>query len=318
MSPAILTSATFAAVALLVLATCGIASDLWLRDRRRLNERLAEEFRGQLRDQRHSSLFKDLSTIVRDAGRSTDRSLWRKWLDAVEQAGISTSPERILWASAALGLAVGAVAFVVARNWWLAVLLGVVLAPAPCIAVLLRRARRLRRFSEQLPEAFEVMSRAVRAGQTMSGALQIIATDFDPPFSEEVAYCCEQQSLGIPQDVALRELARRTRIIEVQIFVVGLLVQRRSGGNLVDLLENLAAIMRSRLRFQGRVRALTGEGRMQAAVLLIMPVLLLLAMTALNPTYAALLWDRPKLLLATAVLEGVGAMWIRRIINFDY
>jgi tight adherence protein B len=158
----------------------------------------------------------------------------------------------------------------------------------------------------------------VRAGQTVPAALKIIAHDFQPPISQEFGLCYEQQNLGVSRESALRKLAQRTGIMELQIFVVALLVQAKSGGDLVELLDNLAGMIRKRLKLADRVRALTGEGRMQALVLTILPIAALAALLVCSPQYAQSLLDRPWLLAATAVAQAAGTFWIRRIVNFEY
>jgi tight adherence protein B len=187
------------------------------------------------------------------------------------------------------------------------------------LGILKFRARlRQRQLSRQLPEAFAMISRAVRAGQTIPSALQIIAEDFDPPVSAEFARCYEQQNLGISRETALRQLAKRTGIMELQIFVVALLVQAKSGGDLVELLDNLSSMIRKRLKLKDRVRALTGEGRMQALVLSLLPVVSLVGIIVLAPDYSRCLLERPWLLAGTGAAIAVGAFWVRRIVNFEY
>jgi tight adherence protein B len=166
--------------------------------------------------------------------------------------------------------------------------------------------------------AFDSIGRAVRAGQTVPAAFQIVADEFEPPIADEFRRCYEQQNLGMSYDSALRELARRTGVMELRILVVALLVQARSGGNLVELLGNLASMVRERLKLQQKVRALTGEGRMQAAVLIVLPVLAFGILTVIAPDYARSLLERPWLLAATASAQMLGAVWIQRIISFDF
>jgi tight adherence protein B len=163
-----------------------------------------------------------------------------------------------------------------------------------------------------------MISRAVSAGQTVPAALQIIAQDFERPICEEFALCYEQQNLGMSRESALRKLAKRTGIMELQIFVVAVLVQAKSGGDLVELLDNLAAMVRKRLKLKDRIRALTGEGRMQALVLIVLPIMAFLGVLLIAPDYAQSLLDRPWLLAGTAGAQLMGAMWIRQIVNFEY
>src|SRR5205823_1277174 len=125
-----------------------------------------------------------------------------------------------------------------------------------------------------------------RAGQTTSQALQAVADEFDQPLAGEFTYCVEQQNLGLATEDALRDLARRTGLLEVKIFVLALLVQQQSGGNLAEILDKLAHVVRERFRVQGKIKALTAEGRLQAAVLLVIPIAIMCFMTVANQDYA--------------------------------
>jgi tight adherence protein B len=162
------------------------------------------------------------------------------------------------------------------------------------------------------------MARVIRAGQTMSQALQAVGDEFDPPLAGEFAHCFEQQNLGLPPELALRDLARRTGLLEVKIFVLAVLVQQQTGGNLAELLDKLAVVIRERFKVRGKVRALTAEGRIQAAVLLALPPVMFLIILFLNRGYAQLLLDHPWLLVGVLVTELLGALWIRKIVNFDF
>tara|TARA_R110002049_G_scaffold2750_1_gene21311 strand:+ start:7629 stop:8573 length:945 start_codon:yes stop_codon:yes gene_type:complete len=188
----------------------------------------------------------------------------------------------------------------------------------PLIVLIGCRNTRERKLTRQLPETFQLISRAVRTGQTIPSTMKIIAEDFPSPISEEFAQCYEQQNRGMSRESALRKLAERTQIMELQIFVVALLVQSKSGGNLVELLDNLADMVEKRLRLKNRVRAMTSEGRMQAVILLVLPFLALAAISILAPDYASVLLEKPMLLVATAVTQCVGIVWIYRIINFEF
>src|SRR5262249_33127280 len=161
--------------------------------------------------------------------------------------------------------------------------------------------------THQLPDVFDTMARAVRAGQTVPGAFQIIADEFKPPISDEFWRCYEQQNLGMSADAALRDLARRSPVMELRILVVALLVQSRSGGNLIELLTSLANMVRKRLRLQQRMKALTGEARMQAVVLIILPIIAFVAVMFLSREYANALLERPWLLGGTACSVLIGA-----------
>jgi tight adherence protein B len=303
----------FAATVLLVISVGSLAHDCFLRYRLLLRERLQELVP---KDSQPSSapLYKGVRRHKEQDAR--DRLLAERLSTLFEQAGVACSVRAFgLW-SLATGVCSGTICYLL-WGWPGAgfLPLGSVL---PLGIIFLRRRQRRRKLGRQLPEAFQMISRAVRAGQTVPSALKIIADDFDAPISEEFALCYEQQNLGVSREVALRKLAHRTGIMELQIFVVALLVQARSGGNLVELLDNLALTVRKRLKLADRVRALTGEGRMQARVLLILPIAALIGLIVLSPDYAAGVLEWPWLLAATAAAQALGVFWIRKIVNFQY
>jgi tight adherence protein B len=217
-----------------------------------------------------------------------------------------------------IAAATGLIAALATMIWWFALAAATLAFPVPLLFVAIRREQRLSRLRHQLPDAFEMMSRPIRAGQTVTRSFQTVADDFESPISDEFAWCFEQQNLGLPQDIALRDLARRCGVAELQMLVVALLVQRQSGGSPVELLDNLALVVRRRIALQERIKTLTAEGRMQAAVLLLLPPLLLTAISFLNPDYVASLWDRPLLLLSLLGSELLGVIWIRRILMLDF
>src|SRR5690606_34378408 len=126
------------------------------------------------------------------------------------------------------------------------------------------------------------------------------------------------QNLGLPPETALRDLARRTGLMEVNIFVVAVLVQRQVGGNMAEMLEKLAAVVRERYRIRGAIRTLTAEGRMQAVLLMALPIAIFLAMLLLYREYAIVLLDHPMVVLGVLVSMALGGLWIRKIINFDF
>lgn len=262
---------------------------------------------------RSASLFKDLKRL---ANQGVRRRTLRESLDElIEQSATTLTMRQCCILSCFL-----AAACVVIAAWFApiaipaAIVVGLAIVPA---CLYMKRFSRQRKLSRQLPEAFQMISRSVSAGQTVPAALRIIADDFDEPISDEFALCYEQQNLGISRETSLRKLAQRTGIMELQIFVVALLVQERSGGDLVGLLDNLAAMVRKRLKLQNRIRSLTGEGRMQALVLIVLPIAALAAMLILSPDYAQSLLDRPWLLGIAGGAQTLGALWIRRIVNFE-
>jgi tight adherence protein B len=219
---------------------------------------------------------------------------------------------------AGVGIGVGVLGGLLRQSLLVGAVAGVAGAAAPLVYVHFKRKARLAKMMSQLPDAFDLMARVIRAGQTMSQAMQAVAEEFAPPLAAEFAYCYEQQNLGLAPEVALRDLARRTGLLEIKIFVLALLVQQETGGNLAELLEKLAMVIRSRARLRGRINALTAEGRLQGLVLLAMPPVMFAIILFLNPSYGGVLIDQPWILVGAGLSEAIGALWIRKIVNFDF
>jgi tight adherence protein B len=282
-----------------------------------------EEFSSeQRRKAKKSPLFKDLSAGVTGAEAEEDekRSLGEWFKTLVEQSGLNLTPRYLLlWMAGAASLCFAVIALF--RLEPLVILLPaatLIGGSVPLIYVSLKRRARLDKMIAQLPDAFDLMARVIRSGQTMSQAILAVKDEFDPPLAGEFAYCYEQQNLGLSPELALRDLARRTGLLELKIFVLAMLVQQQTGGNVAELLEKLAGLIRERFRVRGKVRALTAEGRIQAIVLLALPPAMFLLILWLNRGYAEILLDHPWILVAILASEALGALWIRKIVNFEF
>ena len=195
---------------------------------------------------------------------------------------------------------------------------GVVGAMLPLGYVRMKLNSRHEAIRRQLSDAFDLMARVLRAGQSMTQAMMAVATDFATPISEEFAYCAEQQNLGLSSEISMRDLAKRTGLVEVNIFVVAVLVQRQVGGNLSEILEKLAFVVRQRYKTRALIRSLTAEGRMQALVLMALPPLLLGVMLVSNYDYEVVLLQQPYLIGGMLFFMALGGLWIRKIVNFDF
>ncbi len=320
MSTSILSLVTFFAVALGVAGVYSIFADLFLRDRTRVNSRVDDEFRKKQRDRaERSSLFRNLGKLAAEAeGQNPRKTLAQKYASLIEQSGLETTPARVITISVVLGVGLSALLGVAMRGpIWAA--LGLAVGGAlPTLFVKHKKAARLEKLRSQLPDAFDLMSRVIRAGQTMSQALLAVADEFTPPIAAEFSYCYEQQNLGLPPDAAYGDLSKRNDLVEIKLFVLAILVQQQTGGNLAELLDKLSAVLRERSRICGVVQTLTAEGRMQAMILMGLPFVIFLVMLVLNPVYAKQLFLYPKLIWITLGSELMGALWIRKIINFEY
>jgi tight adherence protein B len=319
MSPGFTMALAFLGGAMAVAAVYSILTDLFLRDRARVSQRLDEEFQGKASEaMRRSPLFKNLDKLGADPlGQGESATVRSRFANMVEQSGLVLTPARLLLISVISGGVLSILGFLFGP-WWLGPILAVLGFPAPILYVLYHKNARLERILAQLPDAFELIARLIRAGQTTSQAFQGVADEFDPPIAAEFGYCYEQQNLGLPPEVALRDMARRIDLVEVKIFVLAVLVQRQTGGNLAELIDNLASIVRERFRIRGKIRVLTAEGRMEASVLLALPPVVFFMIMLLNRNYGQVLLNHPNLLWAMAGLMLVGVLWIRRIINFDF
>jgi tight adherence protein B len=311
---------TFGAVVTAIGGAYSILSDLYFRDRSRVYQRVDEEFRSRQRERAKKSLMvKDLRQILAESDLDDETPSLRQRFDAmVEQSGLELTPERLQVIIAVSGLVSGALLGLIRQSISIGILAALIGAAAPLFYVQFKRKARTEKLRVQLPDAFDLMGRVIRAGQTMSQALQAVADEFPLPIAGEFAYCYEQQNLGLPTETAFRDLSRRNGLIEIKIFVMALLVQQQTGGNLAELLDKLAEVIRDRDRIRGQIKSLTAEGRMQGAVLLALPPALFVVLMFLNPSYGSVLLKHPGLITATLISEAIGALWIRKIVNFDF
>jgi tight adherence protein B len=321
MNPTIIILFASLAAVMAVWGAYSIFSDLFLRDRTRVSARVDAEFRNRQRERaQRSMLFKDLGQAnIESAEDFAKPPSWRERLDLViEQSGLEITQRRLLMIMAGVGGFTSVLVFLLPLNPLIVLLIGPAAAFLPLGYVLYKRKQRMARLLAQLADAFDLMSRCIRAGQTMSQSLQAVVDGFDAPIASEFSMCFEQMNLGLPPEIAMRDLARRTGLLEIKVFVLAMLIQTQTGGNLAEMLEKMGGIVRDRFRIKSKIAALTAEGRLQALVLLALPPVLFLIFFAVNPAYAGLLLASPGLLAGMVILELLGALWIRSIVNFDY
>ncbi len=321
MSPAIVSLLAAVTATMGVIAAYQVASDLFLRDRSRVSDRIDEEFLRKRKDRaKKSPLFKNLGQIANDLSEGDDYrpTIKQRFVAMVEQSGMDVTPGRIGALSGMAAATLGAVGFVVRGSPIDAALAAAVAAVVPVWVVKQKRDKRIEKLRSQLPEAFDLMARIVRAGQTLSQALLAVADEFPQPIAGEFAFCYEQQNLGLPPEATFRDLNRRTGIIELKIFVLAVLIQQQTGGNLAELLINLAEVVRERYKIRGTIRTLTAEGRAQGWILAALPPVMLAILLALNPAYAGVHFQHPRVLFGVFGLEVVGTLCIRKIVNFDF
>ena len=173
-------------------------------------------------------------------------------------------------------------------------------------------------FERQFPEVIDLLSRSVRAGHSFGSGMEIVATDLPDPVSTEFRITFDEQRFGLPLRDALLNLCERVPLVDVRLFVIALLVQKETGGNLVEILDNLAHVIRERYQIAGEVRVRTAQGRLTAGVLIALPLAMLFLLHLVNPDYIKVLFVEHlgKLMLVGAfVMQAIGAIVIWRIVT---
>ena len=240
--------------------------------------------------------------------------------DYIAQAGLDMKPGRLILVSAVL--AVGA--FVVVQRVYHYTILPILAAAAggvaPIAFVASKRSRRLKAFEKSFPEAIDLLGRAVRAGHSFTTGLEMIATELPEPVAGEFRAAFDEQNFGLPLRDALLNMAERVPIIDVRFFVTALLIQKETGGNLAEILDKLAHVVRDRFRILGEVRIKTAQGRLTAAILIAVPPFMIVMMRLLNPDYVNLLFTDPWgpfMLGGAALLQVIGSIMLWRIVQIE-
>ncbi len=187
----------------------------------------------------------------------------------------------------------------------------------PFLWLVRRKKKRVRKFLDSMPEAVELISRALRAGHGLASGLHLVSEEMKGPLADEFGRVFEEQNLGIPLELALRGMADRIPVMDVRFFVIAVVIQRATGGDLAEVLDKIGRLIRQRFELQGHVRALTAEGRLSGVVLLALPPGLLAFLSFSNYAYISVLFTTPvgnKMLLITAALQLVGAWMIKKIV----
>lgn len=197
---------------------------------------------------------------------------------------------------------------------------GTALASLPLVYVRRRARRRVRAFEEQFPDCLEFLSRSMRAGHALAVAVEMVYREFSDPLAVEFRRVFEEQNLGQPLEIVLRKLADRIPSMDVQFFVSAVLLQKRTGGNLAELLDKLAQLIRERFKLRARIRAVSAQGIMSGRILSAIPLAVAGLMFAVNPRYARFFLDDPagrELMAAALGLQVAGYGIIRKIVTFE-
>lgn len=188
----------------------------------------------------------------------------------------------------------------------------------PLIWLLWRRRKRFKKFAGQLPDALELVARALRSGHSLASGLKVVVSEMPEPIAKEFSNAYEEQNLGIPIETALKGMLKRMPNMDLKFFVTAVTIQRQAGGDMAEILDKIGYIIRERFKILGQVQALTGEGRISGVVLMGLPIALFFAVYYLNPDYVMLLFTEElgrKMIAAAAVLQVLGAVCIKKIVN---
>jgi tight adherence protein B len=240
----------------------------------------------------------------------------------LEQAGLSKwTPARLVH------LCIMSAAVVTGVIWvftpvpkWIAILVGLAASGAPVGWVVWQRKGRLHKFEAVFPETLEFISRSMRAGHAFSVSLEMIHREFQEPVSGEFKRTFEEHNLGLPLETALQKFAQRVPSLDVHFFVSAVLLQKRTGGNLAEILDKLAYVMRERFKLRGRIKAVSAHGRMTATALSAIPIAVAVLMFFTNPEYVQFFFtdEVGNIMLGAGVfLQVVGYLIMKKIVNIE-
>jgi len=237
----------------------------------------------------------------------------------IQQSGLDWTVSRVLLIGAACGATALAGATRLARLPTLpALAVGAACALAPLLYLRHLRSRRLRHIERQLPEALDLLTRALRAGHTFPIGMQMIAEEMQGPIATEFRLVHDEVTFGASLEQALANLSERVPITDLRYFVVSVLIQRESGGNLTEILGNLSRLIRDRLKLLGKIRVLSADGRLSGWIIALMPFALAGAFNLLNPKFMSTLWTDPigiSIVKYMLGLMAVGMLMLRQIVR---
>jgi tight adherence protein B len=310
--------AVFLGVAMLVLAIAMLMRD---RSVSQIEDRL-NTLTGK-GDKSEGSLAELTQIIAQQKGEGKGflDSLFSRWFNLprlFSQADVNMSVAKFM----GLCLGVGIVGFLVTSiaglPIGLAPIIGLMFGMLPVGWLMFRRKRRLKKFAAQLPEALELVARALRAGHSLAAGFRLVSSEMSEPIGGEFNRVFEEQNLGIPFEEALEGLTERVPNLDLKFFATAVILQRQTGGDLAEILDKIGSLIRERFKIWGQVQALTGEGRLSGIVLLALPPMLFVAVYRMNPDYLMLLFTDDlgkKMLIGGILMQLLGALVIRKIVN---
>jgi tight adherence protein B len=238
----------------------------------------------------------------------------------IEQSGVRTTPSAMALICIVSAACCGLITFLFVPQRFAPLAAACLGGFMPFGWLLHKRTARMKKFEEQFPEALDLLSRAIRAGHALQTALGMAAEELPDPVGPEFKKTFDQQNFGLPLRDALNEMAVRVAVLDVRFFVTAVLIQRDTGGNLSEILENLAHVVRERFKIRRQVRVHTAHGRYTGYVLLALPAALAITLSFINPEHMQALFHEhmgQMMLLGAMVMQAIGFIWIRQVIKIE-
>jgi tight adherence protein B len=238
----------------------------------------------------------------------------------INQAGLTTKPATVVMIMGVFACTAYLLVGFLYHQLVLSIAAALIGAFVPIAVLSFKRSSRLGKFEEHLPEALDLLGRAVRAGHSFTTGLELIAQECGEPIASEFRTTFEEQNLGLPLRDSLLNLSERVPVVDVQLLVTALLIQRDSGGNLAEILDELSRVIRERFRIYREVKVKTAQGRLTAGILILLPLIMLAAMGALNPGYIRVLFVDPTgrmMLYVAGGMQIFGSILLWKIVNIE-
>ena len=296
-----------------------VVDAVWLRKSRIRNrvDNIASGFEKQT-PQQAVATDEPLPTIAKFI---SSRGFADRILLMLMRAGVKLRPSEYVAISTGAALILAILAGITLKNV-VAELLGIMIGLiGPYLYVKNLQTRRLTTFNRQLPDALSLMGSAIRSGYSFSRAMQMVSDEMPAPISEEFKRVLNETNVGLPTDVALTRMESRIPSYDLELVVTAVIIQQQIGGNLAEIIDNIASTIRDRVRVEGELAALTAEGRISGVVLVAMPFFMALVISILNPKYLSTLIREPTgimLVCGGLFLQVLGALVIKRMLAFDY
>lgn len=236
----------------------------------------------------------------------------------IDQADLHITPSRLVMFSVMAGMLAGLAASVLTASIFVMFVGGMAAASLPFAHVWWKRKKRFDQFLEHLPDALDLMSRALSAGHAFSEALHMVSAEMPEPIATEFRKTYEEQNLGLSLKLALENLTQRIPLLDLRMCVTAVLIQRETGGNLAEILEKVAYTIRERFRIMGDLKTLTTSSRMSAWLLCGLPISVAVVITGMNPEYMSVLWKDTRghyLIAAAMFMQVTGMLIVRKILK---